>query len=155
MESHSENEHGPTAAREALEALSSDRGRIGDRVTAETFWAAPSQGLGAAFIIGAPAAGLAGAWWPIILGLGIFIGVELLFRQRSGLSITLPAGPRGIWLLVALTVIVTGSFVTSIIFALFGLTGWVIAVAAVAGVMTTFIVMAYDRTFAAEVRLAG
>ena len=33
-----------------LETLSTDRGRIGERITAETWWAAPAQGLGAALI---------------------------------------------------------------------------------------------------------
>ena len=93
-----------------LETLSTDRGRIGERITAETWWAAPAQGLGAALIVVAPAAGLAWAWLPFVLSLG---------------------------------------------FALFGLTGWVVAAAVAAGVATALIVVLYDRAYAAEVRHAS
>lgn len=138
-----------------LETLSTDRGRIGERITSETWWAAPAQGLGAALIVVAPAAGLAWAWLPFVLSVGVFVGVEVLFRKRSGFGITRPAGPRGWWLLVALFLIFFFSFVLSLGFALFGLTGWVVAVAVAAGVATALIVVAYDRAYAAEVRHAG
>jgi hypothetical protein len=152
MESNLENQDDPASV---LEALSADRGRIGARITAETWWAAPAQGLGAALIFLAPAAGLAWAWLPIVLSVGIFVGVEMLFRKRSGFGITRPAGPRGIWLLVAFFVTIFFSFVLSLGLALFGLTGWVVAVAAAVGVATALIVVAYDRAYAAEVRRAG
>lgn len=147
-----ENQRDPASV---LEALSADRGRIGERITAETWWAAPAQGLGAALIIAAPAAGLAWAWLPVVLSVGIFVGVEVLFRKRSGFGITRPAGPRGLWLLVALFLIIFFSFVISMGLALFGLTGGVVAVAVAAGVATALIVVVYDRAYAAEVRRAG
>ena len=138
-----------------LEVLSADRGRIGERITAETWWAAPAQGLGAALIIVAPAAGLMWAWLPFVLSVGVFVGVEMLFRRRSGFGVTRPAGPRGIWLLVALLLLIFFSCVLSFGLALFGLTGWVVAVAVAAGVATALIVVAYDRAYAVEVRRAG
>lgn len=152
MENHFVNERDPASV---LEALRADRGRIGARITAETWWAAPAQGLGATLLIGAPAAGLAGAWLPFVLSVGIFVGVEMLFRKRSGFGVTRPAGPRGLWLLVALFLIMFFSFVLSMGLALFGLTGWVVAVAVAAGVATALIVVVYDRTYADEVRRAG
>lgn len=154
MESHLENQHDPASAREALEAISTDRGQIGERITAETWWGAPAQGLAAALIIAAPAAGLIWAWLPSVLGMGIFVGVEMLFRKRSGLGITRPAGPRGLWLLVAFFLIIFFSFAISMTLALFGLSGWVVAVAAAAGVATALLVVAYDRAYAVEVRHA-
>lgn len=152
MENHFVNERDPASV---LEALRADRGRIGARITAETWWAAPAQGLGATLLIGAAAAGLAGAWLPFVLSVGIFVGVEMLFRKRSGFGVTRPAGPRGLWLLVALFLIMFFSFVLSMGLALFGLTGWVVAVAVAAGVATALIVVVYDRTYADEVRRAG
>ena len=152
MESHFENQRDPASV---LETLSTDRGRIGERITAETWWAAPAQGLGATLIIMAPAAGLAWAWLPFVFGVGILVGVEVLFRKRSGFGITRPAGPRGIWLLVVLFLIIFFSILISLGLALFGLTGWVVALAVAAGVATALIVVVYDRTFAAEVRRAG
>lgn len=152
MESQFEKQRDPASV---LETLSTDRGRIGERITAETWWAAPAQGLGAALIIVAPAAGLAWAWLPFVLSVGIFVGVEVLFRKRSGFGITRPAGPRGLWLLAALFLIIFFSFVISMGLALFGLTGWVVAVAVAAGVVTALIVVVYDRAYAAEVRRAG
>lgn len=152
MESKFENQRDPASV---LEELSNDRGRIGERITAETWWAAPAQGLGAALMIVAPAAGLAWAWLPFVLSVGIFIGIEVLFRKRTGLGITRPAGPRGIWLLVAVFLTTFFSFVISLGLALFGLTGWVVAVAVVTGVATALIVVVYDRAYAAEVRRAG
>lgn len=151
MESEYENQRDPASM---LEELSTDRGRIGERVTAETWWAAPAQGLGAALMIVAPAAGLAWAWLPSVLSMATFVGVEMLFRKRTGLGITWPAGPRGIWLLVAVFLIIFFSFVISLGLALFGLTGWVVAVAVVMGVATALIVGVYDRAYAAEVRRA-
>lgn len=152
MESKFENQRDPASV---LEELSNDRGRIGERITAETWWAAPAQGLGAALMIVAPAAGLAWAWLPFVLSVGIFIGIEVLFRKRTGLGITRPAGPRGIWLLVAVFLTTFFSFVISLGLALFSLTGWVVAVAVVTGVATALIVVVYDRAYAAEVRRAG
>ncbi|MCR2825886.1 hypothetical protein [Microbacterium sp. zg.Y909] len=152
MESHFENQRDPAFV---LEALSTDRGRIGERMMAETWWGAPAQGLGVALIIAAPAAGLAWAWLPFVLSVGVFVGVEVLFRKRSGMGITRPAGPRGLWLLVALFLIICFSFAFSLGLALFGLTGWVVAVAVAAGIAAALIVVAYDRAYAAEVRRAG
>lgn len=150
-----ENPRDPVSVRESLKAISTDRGRIGEQITAETWWAAPAQGMGAALIIVAPAAGLAWAWLPFVLSMGIFIGVEVLFRKRSGLGITRPAGPRGLWLVVALFLIIFLSLMISLLLALLGLIGWIIAVAVAAGVATALIVVAYDRAYAAEVHHAG
>jgi hypothetical protein len=155
MESQLENPRDAASVRESLKAISTDRGRIGERITAETWWGAPAQGLGAALIIVAPAAGLAWAWLPFVLSMGIFIGVEVLFRKRSGLGITRPAGPRGLWLLVALFLIIFFSLMISLVLALLGLIGWMVAVAVAAGVATALIVVDYDRAYAAEVRHAG
>jgi hypothetical protein len=148
MKSNFEDQHDPA---DMLETLSADRGRIGERVTAETWWAAPAQGLGVALIIAAPAAGLAWAWLPFVLSVGVFVGVEVLFRKRSGFGITRPAGPRGWWLLVPFFLIIFFSVVLSLGLALFGLTGWVVAVAVAAGVATALVVVLYDRAYAAEV----
>lgn len=150
-----ESPRDPASVRESLKAISIDRGRIGERITAETWWGAPAQGLGAALLVVAPAAGLAWAWLPFVLSMGNFIGVEVLFRKRSGLGITRPAGPRGFWMLVALSLIICFSLMVSLVLALLGLIGWIVAVAVAAGVATALISMDYDRAYAAEVRHAG
>lgn len=142
-------------AASALESLTNDRSRIGQRITAETWWAAPAQGLGVALIIAAPAGGPAWAWMFFLLSVGVLIGVEVLFRRRSGFSITRPAGRHGVWVLVALFAIVFLACVASVTLALFGLIGWVIAVAATAGVATALASAMYDRVYVAEVRRAG
>lgn len=152
MESNCEKRRDPAAM---LQELNTDRGRIGERITAETWWAAPAQGLGVALFTAAPAAGLAWAWLPLVISMGVFIGVEVLFRRRSGFGINRPAGPRGIWLLVVLFVIIFFSLVISMGLALFGLTGGVVVVAVAAGVATALVVVVYDRTYADEVRRAG
>lgn len=152
MESHFEDQHDPAAV---LKALSTDRGRIGKRITAETWWAAPAQGLGVAPIVVSPAVGPAWAWLPCVLSVGVFLGVEVLFRKRSGLGITRPAGPRGLRLLIALVLIICFSFVISLGLVRFGLTGWAVALAVAAGVATVLIVVVNDRAYAAEVRRAG
>lgn len=154
MESHSDNENQSDPA-SVLASLTTDRDRIGERVTAETWWAAPAQGAAVALMIGAPAAGLEWAWLPFILSMGVFIGVELLFRKRSGFGITLPAGPGGWWLLAGLFIIILIAMASSTALTLFGLSGWAIAVAVTAGVAAALTVAAYDRTYAAEVRHAG
>lgn len=148
MESKFGNQHGPASL---LKTLGADRARLGRRMTTETWWAAPAQGLSMGLMVAAPAAGLAWAWLPFALSLALYIGVELLFRRRSGLNISMPAGPRGLWLLAGLCLLIIFSFMLSLVLALFGLNGWVLAVALAAGVATTFIVVAYDRTYAAEV----
>lgn len=150
-----ESPRDPVSVRESLKAIRADRGRIGERITAETWWGAPAQGLGAALLVVAPAAGLTWAWLPFVLSMGIFIGVEVLFRKRSGLGITRPAGPRGFWLLVALSLIICFSLMVSLLLALLGLIGWIVAVAVAGGVVTALIVVEYDRAYAAEVRHAG
>lgn len=155
MENNLEDRRDRAAVRETLEAISTDRGRIGEKMTAETWWGAPAQGLAVALIVVAPAAGLVWAWLPCVLSIGVFVGVEVLFRKRSGLGITRPAGRRGLWLLVALCFIMFLSFAISMMLALFGLTWWVVAVAVAAGVATAQIVAAYDRAYAAEVRHVG
>lgn len=155
MESHSEDLRDRESARESLEAISADRGHIGERITAETWWAAPAQGLGYALIVAVPAAGLIWAWLLVALSAGILVGVEMLFRQRSGLGITRPAGPRGRWLLVAFSLMFLCSFAVSMLLTLFGQTGWVFALAAFAGIVTAIIGVAYDRVYAAEVCRAG
>lgn len=151
MESNFEPRHDPASM---LEELSTDRDRMGQRMTAETWWAAPAQGLGVALIAVAPAAGLAWAWVLFVLSLAVLIGVEVLFRKRSGLGINRPAGPRGVWLLIAVFAVIFVSVVLSMLLALFGLIGWVFAVAVVAGVATALLVVAYNRAYAAELHSA-
>lgn len=102
----------------------------------------------------APAAGLAWAWLPLTLSLGLFVGVEALFRKRSGFGITWPAGPRGFLLLVAFSLLILFAFAISMGLAVFGMSGWVMVIALTVGVVSSLIVVAYDHTYSAEVRLA-
>lgn len=141
-------------ARNALSAVATDRERLGARVTAETYWAAPAQGLGAALLIGSPAAGMPGMFLAMFASIAIFLGVEWVFRQRSGLSISRPAGPGGTVLLVVLAVLLAG--LTTLCFTLFAfdLRAWIVPVALVGGLLSALGVVAYDRTFSHEVRRA-
>ncbi|WP_127794300.1 hypothetical protein [Agromyces sp. LHK192] len=142
-------------ARTALKAIGDDRSRIGELMTAETRWAAPAQGAGAALLVAAPAAGLQWAWLLFVASTSVFIGVELLFRRRSGLSVTRPAGPNGLALLIALALLLLGSLGASLALAVLGLDGWVLVVAAGAGIVFALGTVAYDRVYAAEVLRAG
>lgn len=141
--------------RQSLQAISADRARIGEKVTAETWWGAPAQGLGGALVIMVPALGLEWAWLPLVLSIGIFVGVEVLFRKRSGLGITRPAGPRGLWILIALMLIFSFALMISLVLSLLGQIGWVLALAVTTGAATAFIVAQYDRAYTAEVYRAG
>jgi uncharacterized membrane protein HdeD (DUF308 family) len=141
-------------ARDALLAVETDRQRLGDRMTAETHWAAPAQGLAAALLIGAPAAGIPGVFFVIAASMALFIGVEWVFRRRSGLSISRPAGPRGMALLVLLGVLLGVLSALSYGLWVFDLVAWIAPVALLGGVLMAFGVVSYDRMFADEVRRA-
>jgi hypothetical protein len=141
-------------ARDALSAVEADRRRLGDRMTAETYWAAPAQGLAAALLIVAPAAGIPGLFLLLAASLALFIGVEWFFRRRSGLSISRPAGPRGMALLVVLGVLLGVFSALSYGLWAFDLVAWIVPVALLGGVLMAFGVISYDRIFANEVRRA-
>lgn len=141
-------------ARGALDAVKVDRRRVAERMIRETWWAAPAQGIAAALLVSAPAAGIQGM--AIVFGSSalLFLGVEYLFRRRTGLTITRPAGPLGMTLLVSLGVLLGGSVVTAVMLSIFGGAGWITPLAAVCGVVTAIGVAAYDRVYAREVCLA-
>ncbi|CAO1654010.1 DUF2568 domain-containing protein [Salinibacterium sp. NYA9b] len=141
-------------ARDALLAVETDRRRLGVRMTAETPWAAPAQGLAAALFLGAPVVGLPGVFFAVAASIGIMVGVELIFRKRSGLSISLPAGPRGIALLILLGVLIGGLSVLSFALWVLGMVAWIVPLALFGGLLTTVCVVGYDRTYAREVRSA-
>lgn len=154
MESYFDGRSDPAAARDALDAIGNDRTRIGERMTAETWWAAPAQGIGAALFVAAPGAGWQWAWVLVVASMGVFIGVEMLFRKRSGLNIARPAGPRGLALLILLIAVLIGGFGVSVALAILDLSGWIALVAIVTLVAHVPGIIAYDRTYAAEVRRA-
>ena len=141
-------------ARDALSAVETDRQRLGDRMTAETHWAAPAQGLATAVLVGAPAAGMPGVFVVLAASIALFVVIEWAFRRRSGLSISRPAGRRGMALLVLLAVLVSGlSMLSSALWA-FDLAAWIVPVALVGGLLMALGVRAYDRTYSDEVRRA-
>lgn len=154
MESELEDQRNHTSARDALDAIGNDRGRVGDRMSAETWWAAPAQGFAAALLVAGPSAGLQWAWLLFLASMMVSVGVEVFFRKRSGLSISRPAGPRGRALLIGLIFLHLVSLGVSVMFAVMGLRGWILVAAAVAGIYTALGVVAYDRIYAAEVRRA-
>jgi hypothetical protein len=141
-------------ARDALSAVDTDRRRLGDRMTAETYWAAPAQGLAAALLIGAPAAGMPGIFFVFAASMALFIGVEWFFRRRSGLSIGRPAGPVGMTLVVLLGLLLGIFSALSYGLWAFNLVEWVVPLALLGGVLMAFGVVSYDRVFANEVRRA-
>ena len=141
-----------TTARDALDALASDREDIASRFTEQTRWAAPAQGAGVAVLIAAPAAGL--PWMAVLstVAIAILVGVERRFRARTGLSISRPAGPLGMVLLVATILVMVAGVAVSLVLSLAGEPRWVVLVVALGFVLTTSIVVAYDRVYAREVR---
>ncbi|GMA29474.1 hypothetical protein [Arenivirga flava] len=141
-------------ARETLAALGEDRRRIGERMTAETWWAAPAQGFGSALLVAAPVAGLQWAWVPFIAGAVVFTAVEALFRRRSGVAIGRPAGPLGVLLLVAIGLLHVAAVGGTVVLSVLELHGWAVALAALTGVVMALGVVGYDRVFAQEVRRA-
>ncbi|MGZ0711335.1 hypothetical protein ACWPKO_23710 (plasmid) [Coraliomargarita sp. W4R53] len=142
------------STRDALSAVATDRRRLGERMTAETRWAAPAQGLAAALLIGAPAFGIPGVFFAFAASCWFLLGVEWLFRKRSGLSISRPAGPRGITLLVLLVVLLCGFSVLSLALWALGLIAWITPLALVGGLLMTLGVVSYDHAYALEVRRA-
>ncbi|WP_298037584.1 hypothetical protein [uncultured Microbacterium sp.] len=154
MESDSEGQQHVTSAREALDTIANDRERVGKRMRAETWWGAPAQGFGVALLVAGPAAGFQWAWLLFLSSTWVFVGVEVYFRRRSGLKISRPAGPRGLALLVGFTLLILVSLGMSAVLALMGLRGWVLVVAAIAGILAWLGVIAYDRIYASEVRRA-
>ncbi len=154
MESYFEDQRGHTSARDALDVIGNDRGRVGDRMSAETWWGAPAQGFAAALLVVGPAAGFQWAWLFFLASTLVSVGVEVFFRRRSGLSISRPAGPRGRALLIGIVFLHVVSLGASVMLAVMGLRGWILVAAAIAGIYTALGVMAYDRIYAAEVRRA-
>lgn len=144
-----ENDFAPD---DALATMESDRRLLGERMTAETRWAAPTQGLAAALLIAAPAAGIPAMFFVLAASMGLFLAVEVVFRRRSGLQINRPAGPRGMALLVLITTLLCGLSVLSWILWALGHVAWILLPALVGGLVMTFAVAGYDRTYAAEVR---
>lgn len=152
MESNPQSTH--ASARDALDAIGNDRGRVGDRMSAETWWGAPAQGFAAALLVVGPAAGFQWAWLFFLASTLVSVGVEVFFRKRSGLSISRPAGSRGRALLIGLVFLHLVSLGASVMLAVMGLRGWILVAAAIAGICTALGVVAYDRIYAAEVRRA-
>lgn len=142
------------SARDALSVVKTDRQRLGDRMTAESRWTAPAQGFAVALLIGAPVAGMPGAFFVIAVSIALFVGVEWLFRKCSGLSISRPAGPLGMALLVLLTALVCGLSVLCFILWALDLGGWIVPLALLGGVLMTLGVVSYDRIYVGEVRRA-
>ena len=140
------------SAHDALAAVETDRRRLGERMTAETPWAAPAQGLVAALLVGAPAAGFPGVFFVTSASIALAVAVEWMFRKRSGLSISAPAGRRGMALLVLLIVLLCGLTVLSYVLLIFDLTPWIAPLAVFGGVLTALGVVAYDRVYASDVR---
>src|SRR5690606_4514027 len=138
-----EDQRDPASARTALDAVGRDRGRIGASIKRETWWAAPAQGFAALLLVVAPAAGLELAWLFFVASMLVFVGVEILFRKRSGLAVTRPAGPRGVALLIALSLVFVGATVASTTLAIFDLRGWAVVVACATGLATTLGVVVY------------
>ena len=117
----------------------------------ETWWAAPAQGFSAALLVAGPLGEFTWAWLYFSASALILLGVELLFRRRTGLSVSRPAGRRGRTLLIVLGVILAGALGVNIWLEALGMSAWIFIVAAAAGLITALFVLAYDRAFAAEV----
>ena len=154
MESDLEDQRDHASARDVIDAIGNDRGRVGDRMSAETWWAAPAQGFAAALLVAGPSMGLQWAWLLFLASVLVSVGVEVFFRKRSGLSISRPAGPRGRALLIGLIFLHLVSLGVSVMLAVMGLHGWILVAGAIAGIYTALGVVAYDRIYAAEVRRA-
>lgn len=139
------------SVRRMLEGIEDDRRGLGLRMTAETWWAAPAQGVGAGLMVAAPAAGLTWGWLLFLTGVAIFFVVETVFQRRSGLSISGPAGPRGLVLVVGLGCFLAVALAAGIILSFLGLIAAVCGIAVIAGGCFALGVVAYDRVYAIEV----
>lgn len=139
------------SARRMLEGIEDDRRGLGLRMTAETWWAAPAQGVGVGLMVAAPTAGLAWGWLLFVTGVSTFFVVESVFRRRSGLSISGPAGPHGVALLVGLGCLVTVALAAAVILSFLGLNAAALGLAMIVGGCFAIGVVAYDRVYAIEV----
>lgn len=142
-------------ARVLLHEVEGDRARVGQLVRKETWWGAPAQGLGAALLVASPLGGLRWGWVLIVGSFAVFIAVEVLFRKRTGLRVSYPAGPAGLAILIALGVGIALAAVVSTVWALIGATAAVVMLSLFAGVVTAGCVVAYDVLYVRELRNVG
>jgi hypothetical protein len=140
------------AASAALGALEEDRADLAARMRAQTRWAAPAQGGATALLVAAPVAGL--PWMMLLSAVAVLalLGVEKRFRARSGLSITRPAGPLGVLVLLVTLLVMASGVAISLVLSLSGEPGSALLVALAVFVIATGLVVAYDRVYAREVR---
>lgn len=144
--------HDAEAAESALAELADDREQLAGRFMSETWWGAPAQGAATAVLIASPAAGPP---WSFLLSAAAVLAlgaIEHSFRRRTGLAVKRPAGPIGRLLLVLAVVVMAGGFAASLALTLAGARGWVGLIALAGFVLTTAVVVAYDRVYAHEVR---
>lgn len=144
------------SARDALDGLHADRDRLAERYERQPAWAVPAQALCVAVLVGSPLAGV--GWmsvWAAVAVLGL-LGVERAVRRSTGLSVTRPAGPRGIAVLIVLGVLSLALYVVALLAGLGGEDPLIVGAAAAGAFVVTLIGgLLYDRVYVAEVRRAG
>lgn len=143
------------SAQDTLDTVNADRQRLAARFTAETWWAAPGQALAIAALIAAPAAGIAGPM-SVVAGLAALalFGIEHRFRKRTGISITRPAGPASLAVLITLCTMIVTASVLSLVLATIGGVSSIIALASAGFVVMLVGVVTYDRAYARDLRRA-
>lgn len=138
-------------ARAALDSVADDRRTIGRRLTAQTWWSAPAQGLAAGVMILAPLAGVAGPM-AIVLALSslAFFGIDWLARKRTQVTVRNYVGPASLVILIAMCVVIVAAIATSIVLEITGQREWIVAVAAATAVIVGVGSAAYDHVYAKE-----
>lgn len=143
-------------ARDALDGLGADRERLAERYSRQPAWAVPAQALAVAVLVASPALGF--PWMSVLAAGAVFglYGVERAVRRATGLSVTRPAGPRGLAVLIVLGVLSLGLYGATLVIGVGGGDLRFVGAAALAAfVLTLAGGLLYDRVYLREVRRAG
>ncbi|WP_017595814.1 hypothetical protein [Nocardiopsis potens] len=142
----------PEEARAALDALQADRAALADRI-ASPWWYHPVLAAIMAAFVASPAAPV-----PALFITGGSVGLIFLVQaqeQRSGLSVTRPAGPRSRAVLFGYGAVAVALVFVSFALVNLDLRAWVAATAGLAFALMLGGGLVYDRVYGAELRNAG
>ncbi|MFW5415746.1 hypothetical protein J0910_03875 [Nocardiopsis sp. CNT-189] len=150
MESN-EPPHGgtPEEARAALAALQADRAALAERI-ASPWWYHPALAAVMAAFAVSPATSAPG-----VLVVGGSVALIFLVQAQekgSGLSVTRPAGPRSLAVLLAYGAVAIALVVASLVLAAAGERPWIAATAGLAFASMLGGGLVYDRVYRAELR---
>lgn len=140
-----------SSARHLITAISDDRRRLAQRFQSASPLASTAQAVCFGLLIAVPALGL---WMPMVFGFVAvtfaFLGVELYFRHRLGMTIEWPAGGRSWFIIILMGLFTVGMTIASIVLVVTDHRAWVAAAAGLGFAGSLLLVESYDRAYAAD-----